>query len=558
MRRRIQTALLGLSVFVLVAFDAFSQVGSGPCATPRAAVKAVLKSGDLARGAACLDAEAFTSDEREELVRRVRSVFANRAIAVRLDDVPDLGGYVSPQTGEPRYVITEELPDVYIVRAEDGRWVWASGSLEGMSKEYSESLGTLASLVERLPPSFRGTLFGVQVWQYLSIVLLFITGLVIRKVIAFVVHNRVKSLADRLGQAWATRIVEVFASPGATLIMAGIVQVTYPELRLPLKAAFIMSLAVRVLAVLSIVWAMYRLVDVLAARMAKKAEETDSKLDDQLVPLTRKALKVLVVLAGGLFILQNLDVDVGSLLAGLGLGGLAFALAAKDTLANFFGSVMIFLDRPFQIGDWIRIGDVEGIVEEVGFRSTRIRTFYNSLVTVPNAKFTESKIDNMGVRQYRRCFVTLGITYDTTPEQMQAFTEGIRAIIQANPHTRKDYFEVHMSGFGAYALEVMVYFFFEVATWTEELTERHRVFLEIMRLARKLGVGFAFPTQTLHVDHLAQMGEPRAVVEPLVPAELAQVVDGFASGGKWSNPKGPRITHGYTAGSRAGGDAGEG
>jgi MscS family membrane protein len=299
--------------------------------------------------------------------------------------------------------------------------------------------------------------------------------------------------------------------------------------------------------VLSLVWAVYRLVDVLAETMAAKAAVTESKLDDQLVPLVRKSLKVLTVIAGLLFLLENLNVDVTSLLAGLGIGGVAVALAAKDTVANFFGSIMIFIDRPFQIGDWVVVSGVEGIVEEVGFRSTRIRTFYNSLVTVPNAKFMEANIDNYGARQYRRSYFTLNVTYDTTVDQMQSFVEGIRAIIQNNPYTRKDYYEVHMSGFGAHSLDVMVYFFFKVKSWTEELRERHHVLLEIMRLAADLGIVFAFPTQTLQVDSLAAPGAERQLPPPLPRGELESVIRDFGPGGTKGQPGGHLVTHGYFA-----------
>lgn len=532
----------------------------GPCSSPRRAVESVFTwqepgHHDLAQAIRCLDTTGRSPSELEELARRIKQVFDTSGWTFEASRVSDDPGYRDPETGRAAVTPHAALPSVIVARGDDGRWVWTSASLAALSKRFTESLGPLGGVVQSLPPSFRGQLFGVAVWQYLALFCLVLVGLLVRKIIAFVITTRLKSLADRLGQAWASRIVDVFASPGATLIMAGILRVTYPELRLPIKAALVTEVAVRMLVVVSIVWAAYRLVDVLAARLARKAEETDSKLDDQLVPLVRKALKILVVVAGGLFILQNLDVDVGSLLAGLGIGGIAFALAAKDTLANFFGSVMIFLDRPFQIGDWIRVGDTEGIVEEVGFRSTRIRTFYNSLVTVPNAKFTESQIDNLGQRIYRRCFVTLNLTYDTTAEQMQAFVEGVRAIIAANPHTRKDYYEVHMSGFGAHSLDVMVYFFFKVDSWTAELTERHNVFLEILRLAQDLGVAFAFPTQTLHVDHLAQMGQERPVPKPLPEPKLAEVIEAFGPNGARSRPGGPKLTDGYLAGTRRGGDA---
>lgn len=497
--------------------------------------------------ARCLQRAGYSSAELEILVRRIRAVFAAHDWRVDPDALPMDPKYVDPRTHLHVFAPHPETDGMLLSRGADGRWLWTSTTLEEINRLYAESAGPWAGVVDALPPVFRGQVFGVQLWQYLALLGLLFLALIVRKIIAFIVATRVRALTLRLGQGWAARVVDVFASPGATLVTAGLLRITYPQLRLPIAAASAVSVLVRVLVVTSLVWALYRMVDVLVVVLSRRAAVTESKLDDQLVPLVRKAMKVFVVIAGALFILQNLDVDVGSLLAGLGLGGLAFALAAKDTLANLFGSVMIFLDRPFQIGDWIRIGETEGVIEEVGFRSTRIRTFYNSVVTVPNANFTESQIDNLGRREFRRCTVTLNLTYDTTAEQMQAFVEGVRAIISHNPHTRKDYYEVHMAGFGAYSLDVMVYFFFKVDSWTEELTQRHHVFLEILRLAHELGVVFAFPTQTLHVDALQAMGKPRDVPEPLGKDRLAEVVTAFGPGGGLARPEGAPITQGYLA-----------
>jgi small-conductance mechanosensitive channel len=121
------------------------------------------------------------------------------------------------------------------------------------------------------------------------------------------------------------------------------------------------------------------------------------------------------------------------LLAGLGIGGIAFALAAKDTVENLFGSVTVLVDRPFQVGDWVVIGDQEGTVEEIGFRSMRLRTFYNSRITIPNSLLVKSAVDNLGARRYRRVKCMIGVQYDTPPDRIEAFCEGIRELIRRHP-----------------------------------------------------------------------------------------------------------------------------
>jgi MscS family membrane protein len=235
---------------------------------------------------------------------------------------------------------------------------------------------------------------------------------------------------------------------------------------------------------------------------------------------------------------------VGSLLAGLGLGGLAIALAAKDTIANFFGSIMIFIDKPFQIGDWVVIGSTEGIIEEVGFRTTRVRTFYNSLVTVPNAKVVDTAVDNYGARRYRRYHTTLSLTYDTPPEKLQAFLEAVRALIAGMPHMRKDYYLVEFKDFGESSLEVMLYCFMVVNDWSEEMRTRTQLNLEILRLGRELGVSFAFPTRTLHLETLAQLGESRPSHSgPREREELVALIDSMGPYGAGAQVK--ALSRGY-------------
>ena len=202
-------------------------------------------------------------------------------------------------------------------------------------------------------------------------------------------------------------------------------------------------------------------------------------------------------------------------MAGVTIGGFGFAFAAKDTVSNIFGSVTIFADKPFSVGDWVKTAGTEGTVEEIGFRSTRIRTFYNSLVTVPNNKFTEVIVDNLGLREYRRTLATLGVAYHTTPDQLESFCNGIRAIIKAHPKSRKDYYEIHFSGFGESSLNIMLYFFFKVESWTQELRSRHEVYLDILRLSKELEIEIAFPTRTIHIDSLSAQNS--SIIKPNIP-----------------------------------------
>ncbi|MBC7203756.1 MAG: mechanosensitive ion channel family protein, partial [Pusillimonas sp.] len=171
-----------------------------------------------------------------------------------------------------------------------------------------------------------------------------------------------------------------------------------------------------------------------------------------------------------------------SVITGLGIGGLAVALAARETLANLLGSMMIMFDRPYQIGDYIRLGDDAGTVEDIGFRSTRIRTFHDSVLSLPNANCVSMPVDNLGRRVYRRVSTTIGIRYDTPPERIEAFVEGIKEIVLANPYTRKDFFHVYLNDFGSSTLNILFYIFLRVPDWSTELAERERLLLEVIRL----------------------------------------------------------------------------
>ena len=182
----------------------------------------------------------------------------------------------------------------------------------------------------------------------------------------------------------------------------------------------------RFFAVVAAVWTAFHIIDLLSRVALRQTAKTDTRFDDLLVPFISKLLKFLAACIGFVLFANAFDWEITALLGGLGIGGMALAFASQDTISNLFGSLTVLLDRPFEVGDWIVTDGVEGSVETVGIRSTRIRTGYNSLITLPNSRLATAAVDNYGCRQFRRLKTTLGVQYDTTFEQIEAFCEGVR------------------------------------------------------------------------------------------------------------------------------------
>ncbi len=352
----------------------------------------------------------------------------------------------------------------------------------------------------RVPASLKsGEALTLEYWQWIGLFVLILVGVVLDSVVRNIIAGIWRRVMARRGKEADRKLLRRAVRPFGLIVAALLWYWGLDLIGLPPQALLIIRLAVRFFLMISAVWAACRATDLVAEFLQSKVELTATKFDDLLVPLVRKTTKLFITALGLIYIANAMRIEILPLLTGLGIGGLAFAFAAKDTIENFFGSVAVMLDRSFEVGDWVVIDDIEGTVEDLGFRSTRIRTFYNSLVTVPNSTLVRAKVDNYGRRRYRRFKTHVGVTFDTTPDQIEAFCEGIRELIRQHPYTRKDYFHVWLNQFGPSSLDILVYMFHEAPDWATELRERHRFMLDIMRLASRLGIEFAFPTQTLHI-----------------------------------------------------------
>tara|TARA_R110002096_G_scaffold326134_5_gene520100 strand:- start:39977 stop:41530 length:1554 start_codon:yes stop_codon:yes gene_type:complete len=479
-------------------------------------------------------------EERIQLAKSLLRVLDAKGLLIDYSSIPDSKDYVDSLSGMQEYTLFNQLSDVYLVK-KDNEWVFSGSTINEIPVLYAATFSTLVeSLVDRLPEWTKEEWLGIEVWQYLAVFCWILIGLIFRKIFEFILDNYIRKITTRTNFSWDDDLLDGLERPIGFIFLMVFYMASYTNLQLTATLNYYLSTILEIATSVGFIWLFYNLSDVFTKYLAVLTAKTDTKLDDQLVPLIRKTLRFFVIFMGIIIILQNNGYNVASLIAGLGIGGLAVALAARDTLANFFGSVTIFVDKPFRIGDWIKVGDVEGTVEEVGFRSTRVRTFYNSLVSVPNSNVANTDIDNLGLREYRRLKTVLNLTYSTSPEQLEAFVEGIKAIVKSNNHFRQDFYEVHFNSFGAHSLDVLVYVFFKVPDWSTELQQRHNFLLEVLRLAKEVGVEFAFPTQTLHVDSHFQQ-EPRKVGEERTEEELATGVFEFGPNGSKGKPEGLKI-----------------
>ena len=289
--------------------------------------------------------------------------------------------------------------------------------------------------------------------------------------------------------------------PLALLTTTYFVELYFPVLHFPVEINAYFSKGVRFAEVLLLIFIALKIVDALLEIYRSYATKTQSKLDDQLQPILHRLLKVVVWVIGLLNVFVIFGMDIKTILALASVGGLALALASQDTVKNLIGTLMIFMDKPFQIGDWIVTDEVVGTVEEVGLRTTKIRAADTSVYFISNSQLAEIVINNKGLLKYRRYTTKLGIRYDTPPDLIRAFVSGIEKLIIAYPDTNSENFKVAFTGFGDSALEILVNVYFTSTDWGKEQTSKNGLHLVILELANELGVGFAFPSQTLFLEH---------------------------------------------------------
>lgn len=381
--------------------------------------------------------------------------------------------------------------------------------------EAGKKVGEGIDKISRLAATYLGdwvgqnTLAGIPLIKLLFSLMLLLAVMVMERLLRWGVRRKIEAIPYLDGViSWLRLFLKAVVRPLSLFIY---VYGTYAALS-PLYGHFesagganlILAVAKRCADIggtVALFWFFFQLVILLDARLMKWAEGTDSTIDDMLVPLIGKSLRVFIVIVGGMMVLQNLTgLQIGPLLASLGIGGLAVALAAKESIANFFGTLTILFDKPFQVGDRIVINNYDGSVENVGFRSTRIRLLNGHLVSIPNEKVVNSEVENIGRRPHIRWLTQIGITYGTPPEKVQEAVHILREILEDHEGIHPDFPpQVHFNGFNDWSLNITIVMWYHPPEWWDFQAWLQKACLEILHRFESAGIDFAFPSRTLYL-----------------------------------------------------------
>jgi len=448
--------------------------------------------------------------DAEKKAIKLKKILDGKGLFVDMSKLPRDKNYVdSTRVGKKNIFVLfpNKMPEIYLEK-KGNSWYYSEQTVSKIDKLYSDVYPWGTSFLKSIIPlSFHKKILTIEIWQYIGFIFLIIVALItfyIFKKITFMVLKRIENIFVKNKSEAVNNALNKLSRPITLLFVFWFIEKALPILQLPLNINSFLFLGLDVAKTVFWIYVFLKLVQVVMQIYADIASRTESKLDDQLVPILKNLLRGIIIIIGIFNLLKLFGVNTTTLIAGISIGGLAVALASQDTVKNLIGTFMIFLDQPFQIGDWIEAGTVVGTVEEVGFRSTRVRAADTSLFQIPNSTLAEMVVNNKGLRLYRRYNTELGLRYDTPPELIEAFVVGVREIIKAHPDTRSDAYNVEFTGFGDSALLIMMNMYFTALGWNEEQSSKHRLHIAIVKLAKALGVDFAFPSSTLIVEQFPE------------------------------------------------------
>jgi len=348
----------------------------------------------------------------------------------------------------------------------------------------------------------QNTFLGNSLEHWLMALAWGVGGVIVARILYRIVGSVARKITSKTRSNLDDLIVDKLEEPLILALTIIALRTGYSELTFGDGVDNFVDSAMKVAYALNITWGIARLVDaVILNFFVPFTLKKESAMMDQFGPILRKGLRSGIWIFGLIMALNNAGYDVGALIAGVGIGGLALAMAAKDFVSNMFGGITVFVDQPFKVGDRIQISGYDGTIEEIGLRSTRLRTLAGRLVIIPNFKFTDTFLENVAVEPARKVALTLGLTYDTTPERVEEAIGILKAIIAERADTLEADPTIWFDSFGDFSLNVkLVYYIKKSGHWAYSPSE---VNLEILKRFNAAGLDFAFPTQTLLTPDVA-------------------------------------------------------
>ncbi|MBU0757657.1 MAG: mechanosensitive ion channel family protein [Nanoarchaeota archaeon] len=351
-----------------------------------------------------------------------------------------------------------------------------------------------------LPDIFNKLYFGNTVLQYLIFFGILFVGVILGKILYYITTKIIKKIAKKTKTQLDDIFVDIIEEPLVFLIVVIAFSLGANQLTLSDAAAKAFGGITKTFVTVAFAWFFLKFIDTLIVKYAMPAvSKTETDLDDQLMPLIRNMVKVIIVSLSFIMILSNLGYNVSSILAGLGIGGLAFAFAAKDMLANIFGGLTIILDKPFKLGQWIEAGGHSGEVVEIGLRSTRLKTGNGEFITIPNSVVAEKPTINYKTYNHRLVSFTLGLDCATTNAQMKKAKDIILKAIERHDVVKKDSASVNFTGFGNFSYDLDVRYTINTNNSGKVREIKDLVNSEIKEKFEQAKIGLPYPTQTVHL-----------------------------------------------------------
>ena len=347
------------------------------------------------------------------------------------------------------------------------------------------------------------TLFDVKnsgnTWAHFGLAALFVVcGILLRRIVTGIIFNQLKKFAAKTETTLDDKLFPAMESPVATFILLVGIFSALKVLKLSASSDVAIGYGSTVAFSLVLFWGLLRAFSAVLDHAHEVALEKNLSIA-AFMPWIKKTLVVVFVVLGVLLVAQSLGADVKAFLAGLGIGGLAFALAAQDTIANLFGSIVVAIDQPFKVGENVKIGANEGMVEDIGLRSTKLRTPGRNLIVIPNKMVASEPIVNNSRFIGRRVEQVIGLTYDTDAKQMEAIVSELRRIITADGDVDPNSVHVYFRDYSASSLDLWLAYNTKSPDFAKAMALRQRINLAIMQTVAAQGLAFAFPTQTMHV-----------------------------------------------------------